>query len=46
MSRMSRDAQIIMLLDDSLSKVFVFRDIVFAVEEEDMVFKGPFCTSN
>ena len=43
---MSCDARVVVLLDDSPSKILVFRDIDLAMEEEVVVFEGPFCTSN
>ena len=42
----SHDTQIVVLLNNAPSKVFVFRDIDLAVKEEEVVFKGPLCTSN
>ena len=44
--RMPCDMRVVMLLDDSPSKVLIFRDIDLAVKEEVVVLKGPFCASN
>ena len=44
--RMPCDARVVVLLDDSLSKILIFQDIDLAMKEKDMVFKGPFCTLN
>ena len=44
--RMPCDARVVVLLNDSLSKILIFWDIDLATEEEEMIFEGPFRTSN
>ena len=45
-SGMSCNARVMMLLDDPSPKVFVFWDVDLATKEKDMIFEGPFGTSN
>ena len=44
--QVSRDARIVMLLNNLSPKVFVFGDVDLAAKEEEVVFEGPFCTLN
>ena len=43
---MSRDTRVVMLLDDSPSKILILQDIDLAAKEVVVVLKGAFRTSN